>query len=90
MVAQFEIRKDYDTLIAGAVRLCSQSKDYIFLLIGHGTMLEEKSPGTGIAPRPDPFSRKPPGHRVDPANRRSRFTADKFRRSRRRNFKFHC
>lgn len=42
MVAQFEIRKDYDTLIAGAVRLCSQSKDYIFLLIGHGTMLEEK------------------------------------------------
>lgn len=42
MVAQFEIRKDYDTLIAAAIQLCSQNKDYVFLLIGHGTMLEEK------------------------------------------------
>ncbi|HLG40178.1 MAG TPA: glycosyltransferase family 4 protein [Chitinophagaceae bacterium] len=42
MVAQFEIRKDYDSLIEAAARLCRKDKDFVFLLIGHGTMLEEK------------------------------------------------
>jgi glycosyltransferase involved in cell wall biosynthesis len=42
MVAQFEIRKDYDSLIEAAIRLCSKNKDFVFLLIGHGTMVEEK------------------------------------------------
>jgi len=37
MVAAFEIRKDYDTVIDAAVKLCSLSKKAIFLLIGEGS-----------------------------------------------------
>jgi glycosyltransferase involved in cell wall biosynthesis len=37
MVAAFEDRKDYDTLIEAAVKLCSYNKKIIFLLIGRGT-----------------------------------------------------
>ncbi len=37
MVAAFEPRKDYDTVIDAAVTLCSQNKKVIFLLIGEGS-----------------------------------------------------
>lgn len=37
MVAAFENRKDYDTLIAAAVKLCSNNSKLIFLLIGEGS-----------------------------------------------------
>ena len=40
MVAAFEERKDYDTVIEAAVKLCSQNKKMIFLLIGRGTTRE--------------------------------------------------
>ncbi|MDP4263350.1 MAG: glycosyltransferase family 4 protein [Bacteroidota bacterium] len=42
MVALIEIRKDHDSLLEAAIRLCSRDKDFIFLLIGHGTLMEEK------------------------------------------------
>ena len=37
MVAAFEERKDYDTVIDAAIKLCSLSKKAIFLLIGEGS-----------------------------------------------------
>jgi glycosyltransferase involved in cell wall biosynthesis len=37
MVAAFEPRKDYDTVIDAAVKLCSSNKKIIFLLIGEGS-----------------------------------------------------
>ena len=37
MVAAFEDRKDYDTLIEAAVRVCRLNRKIIFLLIGRGT-----------------------------------------------------
>ena len=37
MVAAFEPRKDYDTVIDAAVKLCSANKKVIFLLIGEGS-----------------------------------------------------
>lgn len=36
MVAAFEARKDYDTLIEAAIKLCSTNKKMVFLLIGDG------------------------------------------------------
>jgi glycosyltransferase involved in cell wall biosynthesis len=47
MVAAFEPRKDYDTVIDAAVKLCSYNKKAIFLLIGEGstkTRIMEKVP----------------------------------------------
>jgi len=37
MVAAFETRKDYDTVIDAAVKLCSYNKKVIFILIGEGS-----------------------------------------------------
>jgi glycosyltransferase involved in cell wall biosynthesis len=37
MVAAFESRKDYDTVIDAAIRLCSYNKKVIFILIGEGS-----------------------------------------------------
>ena len=37
MVAAFEPRKDYDTVIDAAIKLCSYNKKAIFLLIGEGS-----------------------------------------------------
>ncbi len=37
MVAAFEMRKDYDTVIEAAVKLCSYNQKVIFLLIGEGS-----------------------------------------------------
>ena len=49
MVAAFENRKDYDTLIDAAVRLCSYNEKIIFLLIGNGKnkarIMEKVPPG---------------------------------------------
>lgn len=42
MVALIEIRKDHDSLLEAAARLCSRDKDIIFLIIGHGTLMDEK------------------------------------------------
>jgi glycosyltransferase involved in cell wall biosynthesis len=38
MVGAFEDRKDYDTLIKAAIKLCLQNKKIIFLLIGEGSL----------------------------------------------------
>lgn len=40
MVAAFEERKDYDTLIDAAVEACSLWPDIVFLLIGDGSQIE--------------------------------------------------
>ena len=40
MVGAFEDRKDYDTLVKAAVKLCSKNKKVIFLLIGQGSLLQ--------------------------------------------------
>jgi glycosyltransferase involved in cell wall biosynthesis len=40
MVAGFDERKDFDTLINVAVKLCSKRNDLVFLLIGDGPLLE--------------------------------------------------
>jgi glycosyltransferase involved in cell wall biosynthesis len=40
MVAAFEYRKDYHTLIKAAVKLCSKNKKAIFLLVGDGSTRE--------------------------------------------------
>lgn len=40
MVAAFEIRKDYDTLLKAAVDLCKKDKNTVFLLIGTGENLQ--------------------------------------------------
>lgn len=37
MVAAFETRKDYDTVIDAAIKLCSSNKKVIFILIGEGS-----------------------------------------------------
>jgi glycosyltransferase involved in cell wall biosynthesis len=37
MVAAFEPRKDYDTVIDAAIKLCSYNKKVVFLLIGEGS-----------------------------------------------------
>jgi len=37
MVAAFETRKDYDTVIDAAIKLCSYNKKVIFILIGEGS-----------------------------------------------------
>jgi glycosyltransferase involved in cell wall biosynthesis len=42
MVAAFEIRKDYDTLIAAAIKVARQNKKYTFLLIGDGVGIEDE------------------------------------------------
>lgn len=39
MVGAFEDRKDYDTLIKAAVKLCAKDKKVIFLLIGQGSLM---------------------------------------------------
>jgi len=39
MIGAFEERKDYDTLIKAAVKLCSGNKKIIFLLIGEGSLM---------------------------------------------------
>jgi len=39
MVGAFEDRKDYDTLIKAAVKLCSANRNVIFLLIGEGSLM---------------------------------------------------
>ncbi|MEI9912428.1 MAG: glycosyltransferase [Bacteroidota bacterium] len=39
MVGAFEDRKDYDTLIKAAVKLCSKNKKVVFLLIGEGSLM---------------------------------------------------
>lgn len=41
MVARFDQRKDYDTLLKAAVELCALNKKTTFLLIGDGPGLEE-------------------------------------------------
>jgi glycosyltransferase involved in cell wall biosynthesis len=40
MVAGFDKRKDFDTLIKAAIKLCRRRKSLIFLLIGSGPLLE--------------------------------------------------
>ncbi|HEY1871279.1 MAG TPA: glycosyltransferase [Chitinophagaceae bacterium] len=48
MVATFSRRKDYETLINTAVKMCAVNSDLTFLLVGSGPMLEqmkEKVPG---------------------------------------------
>jgi glycosyltransferase involved in cell wall biosynthesis len=40
MVGAFEDRKDYDTLIKAAVKLCAKDKRVIFLLIGQGSLID--------------------------------------------------
>ena len=47
MVAAFEERKDYDTLLEAAITICKKDKDIVFLLIGQGENLQrikEKTP----------------------------------------------
>jgi glycosyltransferase involved in cell wall biosynthesis len=47
MVAAFEMRKDYETVIDAAVKLCSRNSKIIFLLIGDGStksMIMQKVP----------------------------------------------
>ena len=39
MVGAFEERKDYDTLIKAAIKLCSERRNVVFLLIGKGTLM---------------------------------------------------
>jgi len=40
MVGAFEDRKDYDTLIKAAVKLCTKNKKVIFILIGEGSLMD--------------------------------------------------
>ncbi|MBC7949826.1 MAG: glycosyltransferase, partial [Chitinophagaceae bacterium] len=40
MIGAFEDRKDYDTLIKAAVKLCTSNSRAIFFLIGEGSLLE--------------------------------------------------
>jgi glycosyltransferase involved in cell wall biosynthesis len=40
MIAGFDDRKDFGTLIKGAVRLCENRNDLIFLLVGQGPLLD--------------------------------------------------
>ncbi|HZK65544.1 MAG TPA: glycosyltransferase [Puia sp.] len=40
MVAGFDDRKDYGTLIGAAIKMCMARKDLVFLLIGSGPLLE--------------------------------------------------
>lgn len=40
MVGAFEERKDYDTLIKAAIKLCITNKNFVFLLIGEGSLME--------------------------------------------------
>jgi glycosyltransferase involved in cell wall biosynthesis len=40
MVAAFQERKDYDTLVDGAIKMCSENPKMIFLLIGEGPTKE--------------------------------------------------
>ena len=40
MVAGFDDRKDFGTLISVAVKMCSTRKDLVFVLIGNGPLLE--------------------------------------------------
>lgn len=40
MVGAFEDRKDYDTLIKAAIRICEKNNRVVFLLIGEGSLLE--------------------------------------------------
>lgn len=40
MVAAFEIRKDYDTLLKAAISMCQEDQNIVFLLIGTGENLE--------------------------------------------------
>jgi glycosyltransferase involved in cell wall biosynthesis len=41
MVGAFEDRKDYETLIKAAVKLCEKNKKVVFLLIGEGSLMEK-------------------------------------------------
>jgi glycosyltransferase involved in cell wall biosynthesis len=41
MVAGFDWRKDFGTLINAAIKICQVRKDLVFLLIGNGPLLEE-------------------------------------------------
>jgi glycosyltransferase involved in cell wall biosynthesis len=40
MVGAFEERKDYDTLIKAAIKLCIKNKNFVFLLIGEGSLMD--------------------------------------------------
>jgi len=40
MVGAFEERKDYDTMVKAAVKLCTDNKNMIFLLIGEGSLMD--------------------------------------------------
>jgi glycosyltransferase involved in cell wall biosynthesis len=40
MVASFDGRKDFETLVNAAVKMCSSNADYVFLLMGSGPLLE--------------------------------------------------
>jgi glycosyltransferase involved in cell wall biosynthesis len=40
MVGAFEDRKDYDTLIKAAIKLCAKNNKVIFLLIGEGSLMD--------------------------------------------------
>lgn len=54
MVAAFEPRKDYDTVIDAAVKLCAKNKRAIFLLIGEGSTkkrIMEKVPAEMLGSR---------------------------------------
>jgi glycosyltransferase involved in cell wall biosynthesis len=41
MVAAFEIRKDHDTLLNAAIKMCRANKEIIFLLIGNGIYMDD-------------------------------------------------
>jgi len=45
MVAGFDERKDFETLIKAAIKICEMRKDLIFLLIGNGPLLESLKAG---------------------------------------------
>jgi glycosyltransferase involved in cell wall biosynthesis len=40
MVASFDERKDFETLIRAAIKLCTANPSYVFLLMGSGPLLE--------------------------------------------------
>lgn len=40
MVAAFEIRKDHDTLVKAATKMCAADKNLVFLLIGNGVYMD--------------------------------------------------
>lgn len=41
MVASFDERKDFETVVSAAIKMCSKNPAYIFILIGNGPTLEK-------------------------------------------------